>query len=108
MIGCQIFEDGAAYQERMKNMAHDIVKFHYKEVIFPNIDFCHNSDQSEEIIANNIKNLIHESLFLQGPPDVQVSLPIMAEQPHQMLYKTGPLRKLRTRCNFRSSQTILL
>lgn len=48
----------------MKIMACDIVKFHYKEVIFPDIDFCHNSDQSKEIIANNVKKLIRESLFL--------------------------------------------
>jgi hypothetical protein len=76
----------------MKNMVHDIVKFHYKEAIFPDIDFCHNSDQKEDIIADNVKTLIHQSLFLQGPPDAQVSFPFMAEQLHQMLYKTGPLR----------------
>jgi hypothetical protein len=80
-VNCQIFEDGASYRGRMKYMARDFVKFHYKDAIFPSIDICHNSDQREEIIADNVRKLVTESLFLQGPPDLQVSFHFTAE-PH--------------------------
>jgi hypothetical protein len=58
----------------MKNMARDLIKVHYKEAIFPVIEFDHNSDQETAIIAENVKKLLNESLFLQGPLDTQVSI----------------------------------
>ena len=57
----------------MKCMAHDIVKFYYKDALEPYINFSHNSDQRNQVIANNVKSLINESIFIQGPPDANVS-----------------------------------
>ncbi|KAM6491219.1 hypothetical protein JOM56_013458 [Amanita muscaria] len=64
-----IFEDGATFRGHMKIMARDIVKFHYKDALDPEILLCHNSDQREDKIAQNVKELISTSLFLQGPRD---------------------------------------
>jgi hypothetical protein len=50
----------------MKAMARDVVKFHYKDAIEPKIDFNHNSDQFEGIVATNIRTLIKQSIFLLG------------------------------------------
>jgi hypothetical protein len=66
----------------MKTMARDIVKFHYRDELSPNIDFCHNSDDRDGIVAQNVKKLLDESLFIQGPPDCNVSSPPMVEQLH--------------------------
>ena len=74
LIPCfQIFEDGATYRGRMKSMGREVVKIHYRAALYPVIDYCHNSDQREQIISDNVKKLIEDSLFLQGPPDVNVS-----------------------------------
>lgn len=70
---CQIFEDGAAYRGRMKSMGRDVVKIHYRAELYPDIDICHNSNQRDGIIADNVKKLTEGSLFLQGPADVNVS-----------------------------------
>ena len=56
----------------MKTMGHDVIKFHYKEELSPEIEYCHNSSQREQIIAENVKPLIEDSLFLQGPLDANV------------------------------------
>lgn len=74
---CQIFEDGASYRGRMKGIARDIVTLHYKNELFPVIEHCHNSNQRDEVVAENVKNLLDESLFLQGPRDNNVSFFIM-------------------------------
>lgn len=57
----------------MKVMARELIKVHYKEAICPDIDFCHNSADRNEIISRNVKKLIKGSLFIQGPRDAQVS-----------------------------------
>ena len=56
----------------MKTMAREIVKFHYKDAFNSGIDGCHNSNQRDEAIAEKVKRIIDESLFLQGPRDAQV------------------------------------
>jgi hypothetical protein len=62
----------------MKSMARDVVKFHYKDMFTSDIDGCHNSDQRDEAISENVKRLVEGSLFLQGPLDAQVSsLPLL-------------------------------
>jgi hypothetical protein len=77
----QIFEDGAAYRGRMKTMCRDVIKFHYRAELDPEIEYGHNSNEREQVIANNVKNLIDDSLFLQGPPDFHVSSFVMNDQP---------------------------
>ena len=63
-------------------MAREVVKFHYKAELDPVIEHCHNSNQREEAIADNVKRLIDESLFLQGPLDRNVSFSFRDDQPH--------------------------
>lgn len=60
-------------------MAHDIVKFHYKEALEPYIKFSHNSDQHDRVIADNIKHLVGGSTFIQGPLDANISSLFMNE-----------------------------
>ena len=54
-------------------MAYELVKFHFRDVLFPEINFCHNSDQREQMIANNVQNVDNPSeilnlgkIFIQG------------------------------------------
>ena len=63
----------------MKIIACDIVKFYYKEALDPYIKFGHNSDQHDQIIANNIKHLVGGSMFIQGPLDANISSLCMNE-----------------------------
>ena len=70
----QIFEDGATYWGWMKTLARQVVSFHFKNEFYPMIEEDHNSDQRDNIIAGNVKKLIDESLFLQGPPDINVGI----------------------------------
>ena len=69
----QIFEDGASYRSRLKSLARDVVKFHYKDAFDAKIEGCHNSDQRDEAISQNIKKLIDGVFFIQGPKDVEVN-----------------------------------
>ena len=57
----------------MKALGREIVKLHYRAELDPELDFGHNSDERQQVIADNVKKLIDESLFLQGPPDANVS-----------------------------------
>ena len=70
----QIFEDGAAYRGCLKAMGCEVVKLHYRADLDPDIDISHSSSQREDAIADNLRKLINESLFLQGPLDPNVSL----------------------------------
>jgi hypothetical protein len=63
----------------MKSMAHDIVKFHYKDALELYIDFCHNSDQCDQVLADNVKCLVGGSMFIQDPLDANVSSLFMKE-----------------------------
>lgn len=54
-------------------MARDVVKIHYRDELDPEIEIGHNSDDRVQVIADNVKSLIEDSLFLQGPPDFHVS-----------------------------------
>jgi hypothetical protein len=56
----------------LKTLAREVVKFHYKDTFDSKIDYCHNSNQQDEAISENVKRLIDESLFLQGPRDDEV------------------------------------
>lgn len=83
LIPCfQIFEDGAAYRGRMKGMARNVVNLYYKDELDPAIEHNHNSDQRDNIIADNVKKLIDNSLFLQGPLDTNVSIFVMNDRLH--------------------------
>lgn len=57
----------------MKTMGRDVVKLHYRADLDPEINYCHNSDQREDIISKNVTKLIDDSLFHQGPLDSNVS-----------------------------------
>ena len=70
----QIFEDGAVYRGHLKAMGREVIKLHYQADLDPDIDISHNSSQREDVIADNLRKLIDESLFLQGPLDPNVSL----------------------------------
>jgi hypothetical protein len=63
----------------MKTMGRDLIKFHYKG-LSPEIETCHNSSQREQMIAENVKTLIEDSLFLQGPRDANVYFFFMNDQ----------------------------
>lgn len=65
----------------MKSMGREVVKFHYQAELNPEIEHNHNSDQRYEVIADNVKKLINESLFFQGPLDNHVSFFVMNNQP---------------------------
>ena len=82
IFGFQIFEDGATYRGRMKTLARQVVSFHYKAKLDPIIEHCHNLDQRDEAISRNVRQLIEESLFLQGPPDANASFSPRDDQPH--------------------------
>lgn len=58
----------------MKTLARQVVSFHFKNEFYPMIEEDHNSDQRDDIVAGNVKKLIDESLFLQGPPDINVGI----------------------------------
>jgi hypothetical protein len=91
LIPCfQIFEDGAAYRGRLKIMGRDVIKLHYRAALDPEIEGDHNSDQREQVIAENVKKLLDESLFLQGPPDSNVSSFIMNDQSVDALKQGRP------------------
>ena len=57
----------------MKILGREIVKLHYRDELNPEINYCHNSDQLIEMIADKVKELLDDSLFLQGPLDANVS-----------------------------------
>ena len=65
----------------MKTMCRDIVKFHYRAELDPEIEYGHNSNEREQVIVDNIKKLMDDSLFLQGPPDFHVSSFVINDQP---------------------------
>ena len=50
----------------MKTMARNVVQIHYKDQISPILDFGHNSSDYEQIIADNVDQLLNESLFHIG------------------------------------------
>jgi hypothetical protein len=65
----------------MKTMARPLVWFHFKAELNPVIEEGHNSDQRDGVVAGNVKKLINDSLFLQGPPDANVSFALRDDQP---------------------------
>ena len=77
----QVFEDGAAYRGRLKILCREVVKLHFWSELDPEIDYGHNSDEREQVIANNVKRLIDESLFHQGPLDDNVRSFFINDQP---------------------------
>ena len=78
-------------------MAREVFKFHYKDTLNAGIDGCHNSNQRDEAISENVKKLIDNSLFLQGPLDAQVnssgSLQVFLAAP-LMLHQNRAVRKI--------------
>ena len=66
----------------MKALAHQVFSFHFKAELSPIIENCHNSDQRDEAVAENVARLLHESAFLQGPLDSNVSFSLRDDQPH--------------------------
>ena len=65
----------------MKALCREVIKLHYRDELNPEIQHCHNSSQREEAIADNVKKLVDESLFLQGPLDTNVISFVMNDQP---------------------------
>ncbi|KAH9167798.1 hypothetical protein EDB89DRAFT_2074550 [Lactarius sanguifluus] len=62
-----IFDDGASYRGRMKTMARDIVKSHFKAELEPSLTYGHNSSEQAQVISDAVKNCLRNSLFLVGP-----------------------------------------
>ncbi|KAH9023796.1 hypothetical protein EDB85DRAFT_2150948 [Lactarius pseudohatsudake] len=62
-----IFDDGASYRGRMKTMARDIVKSHFKAELEPSLAFDHNSSEEAQAISDAVRNCLQNSLFLVGP-----------------------------------------
>ena len=50
----------------MKTVGHDVVQIFYKDDIYPQLDFNHNSNQLDELVADNIKKLLQDSHFHVG------------------------------------------
>ncbi|KAF8240967.1 hypothetical protein L208DRAFT_1215051, partial [Tricholoma matsutake] len=61
-----IFEEGATTCGHMKTIGHDIVQIFYKDDIYPQLDFNHNSNQLDEVVADNVKKLLKDSRFHVG------------------------------------------
>ena len=59
--------------EPFETMACDVIKFYYKDALDANIEEPHNSDQWDKAIAEDIKRLVDDLLFLQGPCNIEVS-----------------------------------
>lgn len=58
----------------MKTIARNIVQVHYKDDIALTLSFGHNSDQYEELIVENVRQLFQESCFHVGVTrDINVS-----------------------------------
>jgi hypothetical protein len=58
----------------MKTIRCDIVQIFYKDDIYPQLDFNHNSDQLDEVVADDVKRLLKDSCFHVGLQlDEQVS-----------------------------------
>ncbi|KAF8232143.1 hypothetical protein L208DRAFT_1465797 [Tricholoma matsutake] len=49
--------------QHMKTIGRDIVQIFYKDDIYPQLDFNHNSNQLDEVVADNIKKLLKDSHF---------------------------------------------
>ncbi|KAH9172291.1 hypothetical protein EDB89DRAFT_2069955 [Lactarius sanguifluus] len=62
-----IFDDGPSYRGRMKTMARDIVKSHFKAELNPSLTFGHNSSEQAQVISDAVRNTLQNSLFLVGP-----------------------------------------
>jgi hypothetical protein len=61
----------------MKTIARDVVNIHYKDQLYPTLDFDHNSSQLEELVADNVNKLIRESTFHVGlKRDANVGFPL--------------------------------
>ena len=50
----------------MKTVGRDVIQIFYKENLYLELDFNHNSDQLEEVVANNVKKLLKDSRFHVG------------------------------------------
>jgi hypothetical protein len=50
----------------MKTLAREVVNIHYKDELYPTLDFDLNSSQYEKLIAGNVNRLIRESTFHVG------------------------------------------
>ena len=58
-------------------MGHKVIKIHYQAELDLEVEIFHNSSQQEDTIADNLKKLIDESLFLQGPLDTNINSFVM-------------------------------
>ena len=50
----------------METMARVLVQVHYRELINLTLDFSHNSQQLQKLIAANVMELLDQSLFHAG------------------------------------------
>ena len=57
----------------MKTIARDVVQVHYKEELYPVLDFGHNSADLMKIIAENVNELVKSPrLHIAPTPDASV------------------------------------
>jgi hypothetical protein len=79
----------------MKSIARDVVKDHFKDELFPNLDFGHNSEDLLNIVKENVENILNESWFHIGlTADDYVSSYNTAHPITLTVYILGPYREL--------------
>lgn len=60
----QVFEDGSTYRGRLKLLGRTVVKACYEDLLQPEIMECHNSDQAEMVVRDNVTKALGDSSFL--------------------------------------------
>jgi hypothetical protein len=79
----------------MKSIARDVVKDYFKDELFPNLGFDHNSQDLLNIVKGNVENVLNESRFHMGlTPDDYVSSYNTAHPITLTVYILGPYREL--------------
>ncbi|KAF8229626.1 hypothetical protein L208DRAFT_1285634, partial [Tricholoma matsutake] len=61
-----VFKEGATTRGCMKTVRQDVIQIFYKDDLYLQLNFNHNSDQLEEVVANNVKKLLKDSRFHVG------------------------------------------
>jgi hypothetical protein len=69
----QIFEDGASYQGRLKQLARDIVLLQYKDDLQPLMADLPNQTDYYTVVAQNVEILLKQGFFMCGGMDENVS-----------------------------------
>lgn len=59
----QVFEDGATYRGRQKNLVRPLVHMYYRSALSPDIQGNYNSAQEAEIIKDAVQELLDDLKF---------------------------------------------